>query len=151
MPNHITNCVEIRHEDKKKMDWIKSCWKEEDGGQFLDFAMIVPPPKNLFKGNLGEPERKKCAEENIPNWYDWNCANWGTKWNSYHGELIEASEDVFVAQFETAWSPPEPIFDKLREMGFEVNGLWKDEGDWEVNTIGENSGGWYASTTFSYN
>ena len=151
MPNHITNCVEIKHKDPKKMEWLKKCWKEnEEGNTFLDFAEIIPPPKDLFTGNLGAEERKMCKEKGIPNWYDWNTDNWGPKWNSYHGHLISSDNDVFIAEFDTAWAPPEPIFDKLREMEFEVNGIWKDEGDWAVNIIGENSGNWYANITLEY-
>ena len=45
------------------------------------------------------------------NWYDWNCANWGTKWEAdltshrptNHGE---PSEYATVICFDTAWCPP---------------------------------------------
>lgn len=33
-------------------------------------------------------------------WYDWNIANWGTKWNSYSHEKIAWN----IFKFETAWS-----------------------------------------------
>jgi hypothetical protein len=33
-------------------------------------------------------------------WYDWNIANWGTKWNSYSCKKL--AENIFL--FDTAWS-----------------------------------------------
>ena len=67
---------------------------------FPDFEKVIAPPENIFNGDLGEEERQMCIKEGRPNWYDWNVANWGTKWNSYSHE--KESYNVFT--FETAWS-----------------------------------------------
>ena len=58
--------------------------------------------------------------------YDWCVANWGTKWD------IEASsiefeyedEEQLEISFDTAWSPPEPICYRLREMFKDLNFSW---------------------------
>ena len=42
-----------------------------------------------------------------PTWYDWCCENWGTKWNSMHGDAYS---------FDTAWAPPVPIFNRIAEL-----------------------------------
>ena len=147
MPNHITNCLEITHKDPKKIKWLKTCWDAERNG--LDFNKIIPQPKNIFTGSLGDKERKLCEKEGRDNWYDWNIANWDTKWNSYDGKLYDF-EDKFVCMFLTAWSPPEAIFNKLVEKGFSVKGLWKDEGDSEVHQIGEPDHDWYTNVDFDY-
>lgn len=44
-------------------------------------------------------------------WYEWNCANWGTKWNAYGH-----SKDGNTIQFDTAWAHPEPVMKKLSSM-----------------------------------
>jgi hypothetical protein len=47
-------------------------------------------------------------------WYNWNVANWGTKWNC-HEVWNDREEDanVFAGRtsynFDTAWSPAEPV------------------------------------------
>ena len=41
-------------------------------------------------------------------WYDWSCANWGTKWNAYSVQEIPGG-----VQFDTAWSMPEPVISAL--------------------------------------
>lgn len=42
------------------------------------------------------------------NWYDWACANWGTKWNAY-----DCADLGDVLKFDTAWASPKPVFAKL--------------------------------------
>lgn len=46
-------------------------------------------------------------------WFDWNRANWGTKWNAYEYEDVQRSQGVFVCRFQTAWTVPEPILQAL--------------------------------------
>lgn len=53
--------------------------------------------------------------------YEWCCENWGTKWGTYSGRAITEivhDNDMLEVQlsFESAWSPPTPVFDKLAEM-----------------------------------
>ena len=45
------------------------------------------------------------------NWYDWHCKYWGTKWDAFDVEISDTE-----IRFTTAWSMPEPIFDKICEM-----------------------------------
>jgi len=59
---------------------------------FLDFTKILPIPKEL---------RKTEAPKDQPNWYDWCVENWGTRSNSYDGQVTEEG-----IGFNTAWSPP---------------------------------------------
>jgi len=49
-------------------------------------------------------------------WYEWNIANWGTKWNAYETE----KKDEDTISFDTAWSMPEPVMLKLSEMFPEI-------------------------------
>ena len=45
----------------------------------LDFSKSVPRPK----------EQKE-------NWYDWNCPNWGTKWNAQNISSINGESYNFI-------------------------------------------------------
>jgi hypothetical protein len=49
------------------------------------------------------------------NWYGWSVANWGTKWNAYQFHVVSQTEHDLEFRFDTAWSPPEPIFEKICE------------------------------------
>jgi hypothetical protein len=61
-----------------------------------------------------------------PNWYVWANMNWGTKWNASCFEIIKEEPGRYECRFETAWSPPEPVYVKVAEtfpnLCFEING-----------------------------
>lgn len=67
-------------------------------------------------------------------WYDWNCENYGTKWDldgndvvvDELDEMIE-KDDSYTFSFDTAWTPPLPALQKLAEMG--INFAWSCEED----------------------
>jgi Ferredoxin-like domain in Api92-like protein len=61
-----------------------------------------------------------------PNWYVWSNKNWGTKWNASDFAVISEERGRYECRFETAWSPPEPVYMKLAEifphLCFEISG-----------------------------
>ena len=73
--------------------------------------------------NWWEDVQAKAQTSN--SWYDWNCRNWGTKWdasvqedNNYPDTYIEGPTEngenlVVFYNFNTAWSPPFPAISKL--------------------------------------
>jgi len=72
--------------------------------------------KKIANGELTEQQKqwglsrgitKKLSAEyqkkfGADNWYDWQCANWGTKWNAYD----QYSNGDNMIEFHTAWSTP---------------------------------------------
>lgn len=58
------------------------------------------------------------------NWYDWNRANWGTKWNGYSFKELDNTTIVF----ETAWNAPHPVIHELqRQIRCPLIHEWADE------------------------
>lgn len=54
-------------------------------------------------------------EEEKENWYDWQVANWGTKWDlSVHAEDIKP--DKVIVSSSTAWAPPVTWVQKVAPM-----------------------------------
>ena len=54
-------------------------------------------------------------------WYNWNCANWGTKWNCgevWHDRTTEQITEAGTTSynFETAWSPASPVIEALAKQ-----------------------------------
>lgn len=122
MPNHVTNKIEFYGEKeniKKVLELIEGEY------ECIDFNKIIPTPENIYQGNLGEEERRLYGSNN---WYDWNCANWGTKWNAYSSRFDEENDTIY---FDTAWSSPTPVLDALAKLCYEHNvwftGAWADE------------------------
>lgn len=63
-------------------------------------------------------------------WYSWSIAHWGTKWGAYQYREEERSPGVFECTFDTAWSPPVPIYEAiaLRFPTIHMVVHWFDEG-----------------------
>jgi hypothetical protein len=153
MPNHITNILFITGEAKiveelkakiyRLEKAIEKTWNHEAGDTFpiIDFGGTVPFPKELedtVKSYGGPPPTQEeldhkaylLAKYGAENGYDWDCRNWGTKWNAYDVEPVEAVEGGLKFTFNTAWCPPgawlvatAQLYPSLKFMDY-----WKDEG-----------------------
>lgn len=137
MPDNYYNKVRIAYcgKEENKLQSIKDAifsktTEDEKEITFVDFKKTIPPPANMFEGSSGDKERKMCKEQGIPNWYDWQTENWGTKWNAYNTKITLEYSDIIVFEFQTAWYCPEPIFKKWIEMfkGCEITILSVCEG-----------------------
>ena len=73
--------------------------------------------------------RQAKEETGYSDWYSWSIENWGTKWDAYDTSLSEEYGRLEYV-FDTAWSVPEPIFnklfDKFPDLNFEIG--FFDEG-----------------------
>jgi len=112
MPNHTDNRVILSHDDSQQIDNIYNIMNTDDT-ELCNY--LVPEPRD----DAGEP---------TSGWYDWRLQHWGTKWDIYNATCDRMDANTLVLSFDTAWSPPIPIYDKLVDMGFEVNARYLDEG-----------------------
>ena len=106
--------------------------------------------------SYGEPITKKMSEDfkqrfGHNDWYNWNVANWGTKWDAdvYHIEsnlLTEPNSSAVTLKvgFNTAWSPPTSWFnalcDILRDEELSMEIRYSEEGMGFAGTHYFNSG-----------
>lgn len=122
MPNHVTNKIEF-YGEKENIKRVLDIINGED--ECIDFNKIIPMPENIYRGNLGEEERRLYGKNN---WYDWSIVHWGTKWNAYSSSLDKENDAIY---FDTAWSSPIPVLDALATLCYEhqvsFNGMWADE------------------------
>jgi len=114
MPNHVSNELTVDGATKEVNRFLKHM------GKGFDFEKIIPMPVDIFRPPMSDEDKERLAKEGVPNWYDWCCENWDTKWNAYDvkrdiGTYGEASGKYVTYKFNTAWSPPEKIVEKLRE------------------------------------
>lgn len=114
MPNHVQNVLifNSRESLEKVMNALKPGWTEEDG---FKFDWIVPYPKTKEEC----PKQYICENPEVAhiqedperpwlNWYDFHVGEWGTKWDAY--EVSVGNNELW---FQTAWSPPLPVLQKL--------------------------------------
>ena len=139
---HITPVLCDRHDDCKDSPALAATCFDQ---RHFDFQTIIPMPE-VLKGTLSparaHPQNTKAeAETGFSNWYDWSIEKWGTQWDAYDYEEKERAAGRFVFKFETAWSFPEPVFEKLAELHpaliFDVASF--DEG-WCFGALGQFNG-----------
>ena len=78
--------------------------------------------KDLFSQFHPMPET-----EDKDGWYGWNLANWGTKWDAAPFD-IEWEDDCVNFRLETAWSPPIHFYEKMEELGYDIEAYYLEEG-----------------------
>jgi len=135
MPNHTDNRVILSHDDSQQIDMIYNIMNTEDTP--LCQTLIPMDEKLLEISGISD-------KYEVQGWYEWRLENWGTKWDVYETQCTRINANTLQLYFYTAWSPPIPVFDKLVDMGFEVNARYLDEG-WGY--IGEYTDGDDWSTT----
>ena len=112
MPNHCYNKIIIYGDEASK---IASELKSED--TVFDFSKILPEPN--YEEVEVKPTFSKEDEKDdfrMPKWWDWRIQNWGTKSNSYDDHVDTVDDETVEYEFSTAWSPPKPVIEKLREQ-----------------------------------
>jgi len=129
MPNHTDNRVILSHADSKMIDMIYNIMNTEDTPLC---QTLIPMDEKLLDVSGFSDDYKPQG------WYGWRLDNWGTKWDIYDAHCDRIDANTLQLYFNTAWSPPVPVFDKLVDMGFEVTARYLDEG-WMY--IGEYTGG----------
>ena len=160
MPNWCNNHLTLTHKDPAM---IKRAYDALERGEFLNEFIPVPEDLKITAGYLGDGEEQKELErktaENVEkhgygNWYDFSVGEWGTKWDTGeqgNNDINPNDPTMLTAGFDTAWSPPVRAYEKLSDLGFNVEamyyepgmaycGIWSTEnGDEEFNLEGMNS------------
>ena len=141
MPNHCYQQVHLRG----AKDLIVRLHDElKSNGRFCDH--VIPMPIETWikpDVDVTVTTQKGKVDCSNPDWYEWRCDNWGTKWDVVNVEITDCSwgkknefEMVFskepIESFAfncwTAWSPPLPVWNRLHELGVEIDASYQDEG-----------------------
>jgi hypothetical protein len=67
-------------------------------------------------------------------WYDWCVNNWGTKWDigsdngEVHGLNPTIVDNEATMSFDSAWSPPIGLYERLHNLGFSVEATYFEPG-----------------------
>jgi hypothetical protein len=136
MPNWCNNDITLRHKDPAMIDRAQKALA--DGRLLQEF---FPCPQDLIDTVSGFPgEDKRAAHDaqmkrNIElygykDWYDWNVANWGTKWDvgGDDGLIQKLDANTLQASFDSAWAPPCNAYEKLAALGFEIKAYYNEPG-----------------------
>lgn len=106
MPNWCNNTLTVL-KNSSEQDWIGFMSKSYKDGVFkLNGAFPTPP--ELLEAVTSDMKDSLKREHGHDNWYDWRIHNWGTKWDTDEEgqQIVEHTEDTFIVDFDSAWSPP---------------------------------------------
>ena len=124
MPNWCANDLYISAMNKHKLDaFAQKVGLKDRGSATFDYGKILPEPDYEKVEVL--PTFPTITGHNKPvdssqAWWDWRVQNWGCKWNINEldippiwgkWEQYGDHKDVHYIhiQFESPWSPPEPV------------------------------------------
>jgi len=113
------------------LECIKSMGRRKGKDTVFDFGKIIPYPEEYAKADdFAREWEERAKKDKTIDWslrpqdgynrggYEWCIKNWGTKWNAaepYIDDFEDKTKGVYI-HFDTAWSPPIPIVDKLIEL-----------------------------------
>ncbi len=137
MPNWCNNSVTLRHKDP---EMIQRAYDALLKGELLN--EFIPCPKELTEtvaGHCGDGYAQDLnqykMELNVKyfgykDWYDWNVANWGTKWDvgGNDGVVDRINDNELGASFDSAWAPPVAAYERLCALGFEIKAYYNEPG-----------------------
>ncbi len=137
MPNWCNNSVTLRHKDPEMIQRAYDALLK--GGLLNEF---IPCPKELTEtvsGHCGEGYAQDLNQAKMAlnvkyfghkDWYDWQVANWGTKWDvgGDDGVVDRINDNELGASFDSAWAPPVNAYEKLCAMGFEIKAYYNEPG-----------------------
>jgi len=125
MPNWAYNSVTISHTDPEMMEKFRQGVEECN---LLETFIPIPAALVNTTAPSTETNEDLLRLYGSDNWYDWNCKNWGTKWDVSNGSF-DLDEDKLSGSgyFETAWSPPIQAYENLKKLGFVIDATYTEE------------------------
>lgn len=130
MPNWCENRLVLAHLDETK---VKEAVDAYNDGKLLNYFKPCPPELHgdgleSYGGDDAEEKDQRReemkAKYGYQSWYDWQIANWGTKWDIFREEsewtALPAGKKTVNLRFDTAWAPPLEAMAAAEELGFSV-------------------------------
>jgi len=118
MPNYCSNTLTMTAISNKAKKLLK---------EYYALVEEETYPEVLFQHFYPRPDME---DESIR---EWNCENWGTKWDADDCSLefefeLAGTNPKFIAEFQTAWSPPVAFYENMKEVGFSIEATYNEPG-----------------------
>ncbi len=122
MPNWCSNEVQVFGTKENLEKFIDECFTDFKGTPVLDFNKVLPEPdyKKPQKDGTHNNGVQTQPSTVMPDWWTWRTDNWGTKWNlvpsedsTLDGYETERGDEWLRLEFDTAWSPPNGVYDEI--------------------------------------
>jgi hypothetical protein len=112
-------------------------WVIIENNEF-SFWNFVAPPESSWKDYFS------TANGSAPegNWYNWNIANWGTKWDTDLDDF-DTQDECITLSFQTAWSPPSGVYEAMVKQypTLDISIEWEEEQGFGAELESDGEGG----------
>ena len=129
MPNWCNNDFKVSGE-KEQIDAFEKFLDDNNGKDWFDF--FHPCPAELKDGGPvsfhDKPNEALIEKYGYSDWYSWSVNNWGCKWNCDAQDWTRDDDNTITFWFDSPWSPPITLYDKITEDGFAVEAQYHEEG-----------------------
>ena len=110
MPNWCANSLTLTAAIKEDADKLQNHLSNQKAENWTFFGFFVPETWNE------------------DDWY-WSRVNaWGTKWDAHMADVNWLDDHTVTFSFDTAWSPPIPIYEAASEQGWGVHATYYEPG-----------------------
>ncbi len=136
MPNWCSNTIEVIGVSDELEKFIKAITIPEEevkegyegftGREWYDFTRLFPCPQELKETDASygipkSPEHEAQMKSNVEkygheDWYEWQCANWGTKWSPSEINIFMQTPNYVAFSCQSAWSPPSGLIAMLSKL-----------------------------------
>ena len=127
MPNWCLNKLTISHAIIDQVDRFEDAYSR--GTTCED---LLPEPKNAEGNPIVGADYDENGKFKMPDWYNWRLANWGCKWDFGYDEQYGLKGtrvgNEFSCSFDTAWSPPLGLYERLHTLNYEVKAYYFEPG-----------------------
>jgi hypothetical protein len=109
MPNWCSNNLTLEHDDPTMIERFINAYNHGHACQ-----EFIPVPEDIGDG-----------------WYNFCVNNWGTKWDiggDSHGLKATRVGNQVSCTFDSAWSPPIGLYEKLVELGYNLRATYWEPG-----------------------
>lgn len=139
MPNWVFNAITIDGSKEHIDEFLEFAKKpspftaNSEDYEFNFHSFITPPADKVeeYRERSGFVAGKIVGDGEF-NWYQWNNANWDTKWNACEVNIDRYSDTSVCVRFDTAWSAPMPIFmaigEQFAHLDFDIE--YEEEQGW---------------------
>lgn len=139
----VNDCFSLFPHAARYEDDYQKLLQKQPSEKHADIPAFAVFPETADEyAEVGRKYFSNIVRYGVPDWYEWSCRNWGTKWNANEASVY-SDADYDVITFETAWSPPTEItfavasmLSKIQGGNIDIQWRWAEEG-------GEDAGAYY--------
>lgn len=106
--------LECGDDENLKTEYLKKAKRKL---QDISETLATMPQEEIEENiRIGKIRMEEFLVHGCLDWYEYQCIHWGTKWNASSTSIYNEEPNELAFTFDTAWSCPYPIFEKIAKI-----------------------------------